>query len=168
MDIPFWLVNLGNKETDSSKARRLELTSGFYGVQLSLPFGYRTTRLSTNRSRTMSELRGKNTYNKNNHSFCKFGLFRVEMHSLLSRPGSDNSISLWCKLRHTIDLSYHRSWFPFGDYCFIWHMFLFFETCTQPFCKRHYPVIVITITRQVLYTGKCTRLYILEIIKAWP
>ena len=44
--------------------------------------------------------------------------------------------------------------------------FLFFETCTQPFCKRHYPVIVITITRHVLYTGKCTRLYILEIIKA--
>ena len=44
--------------------------------------------------------------------------------------------------------------------------FLFFETCTQPFCKRHYPVIVFTITRHVLYTGKCTRLYILEIIKA--
>ena len=35
-------------------------------------------------------------------------------------------------------------------------------------CKRHYPVTVITITRHVLYTGKCTRLYILEIIKAWP
>ena len=32
--------------------------------------------------------------------------------------------------------------------------FYFFETCTQPFCKRHYPVIVITITRHVLYTGK--------------
>ena len=46
--------------------------------------------------------------------------------------------------------------------------FYFFETCTQPFCKRHYPVIVLTITRHVLYTGKCTRLYILEIIKAWP
>ena len=46
--------------------------------------------------------------------------------------------------------------------------FLFFETCTQPFCKRHYPVIVITKTRHVLYTGKCTRLYILDIIKAWP
>ena len=44
--------------------------------------------------------------------------------------------------------------------------FLFFETCTQPFCKRHYPVIVNTITRHVMYTGKCTRLYILEIIKA--
>ena len=42
--------------------------------------------------------------------------------------------------------------------------FLFVETCTQPFCKRHYPVIVITKTRHVLYTGKCTRLYILEII----
>ena len=26
------------------------------------------------------------------------------------------------------------------------------------FCKRHYPIIVITITRHVLYTGKCTRL----------
>ena len=51
------------------------------------------------------------------------------------------------------------------------YFFYFFETCTQPFfCKRHYPVIVmvITITRHVLYTGKCTRLYILEIIKAWP
>ena len=46
--------------------------------------------------------------------------------------------------------------------------FLFFKTCTQPFCKRHYPVIVITITRHVLYTGKCIRLYVLEIIKAWP
>ena len=33
------------------------------------------------------------------------GLFRVKMHSLLLRPGSDNGISLWCKLRHTIDLS---------------------------------------------------------------
>ena len=43
--------------------------------------------------------------------------------------------------------------------------FYFFLTCTQPFCKRHYPIIVITITRHVLYTGKCTRLYILEIIK---
>ena len=44
--------------------------------------------------------------------------------------------------------------------------FYLFETCTQPLCKRHYRVIVITITRHVLYTGKCTRLYILEIIKA--
>ena len=43
---------------------------------------------------------------------------------------------------------------------------LFFETCTQPFGKRHYPVIVITITRHEMYTGKCTRLCILEIIKA--
>ena len=100
------------------------------------------------------------------------GLFRVKMHSLLLRPGSDNSISLWCKLRQTVDLSNYRSWFPFWDNCFVWlkflFLFLFFETCTQPFCKRHYPVIVITITRHVLYTGKCTRLYILEIIKAWP
>ena len=32
---------------------------------------------------------------------CK-GLFRVKMLSLLLRPGSDNSISLWCKLRHTL------------------------------------------------------------------
>ena len=46
--------------------------------------------------------------------------------------------------------------------------FLFFETCTKPFCKRHNPVIVITIRRHGLYTGKCTRLYILEIMKAWP
>ena len=99
------------------------------------------------------------------------GLFRVKMHSLLSRPGSDNSISLWCKLRHTIDLSNYRSWFPFWDLIVSFDLsfyFLFFETCTQPFCKRHYPVIVITITRHVLYTGKCTRLYVLEIIKAWP
>ena len=96
------------------------------------------------------------------------GLFRVEMYSLLLRPGSDNSISLWCKLRHTMELSNYRSWFPFWDNCFVWLKFLFFETYTQPFCKRHYPVIVITITWHVLYTGKCTRLYILEIIKAWP
>ena len=48
------------------------------------------------------------------------------------------------------------------------YILFFFETCTQLFCKRHYPVTVITITRHVLYTGKCTRLYILEIIKAWP
>ena len=40
------------------------------------------------------------------------------------------------------------------------YFLFFFETNTQPFCKRHYPVIVITITRHVLYTGKCTRLYI--------
>ena len=47
--------------------------------------------------------------------------------------------------------------------------FLFFWNLhTTFFCKRHYPIIVITITRHVLYTGKCTRLYILEIIKAWP
>ena len=42
------------------------------------------------------------------------------MHSLLLRPGSDNSIFLWCKLRHTIDLSNYRSWFPFWDNCFVW------------------------------------------------
>ena len=52
--------------------------------------------------------------------------FRVKMHSLLLRPGSDNSISLWCKLCHTIDLSNYRSWFPFWDDCFIWLKFLFF------------------------------------------
>ena len=46
------------------------------------------------------------------------GLFRVKLHSLLLRPGSDNSISLWCKLRHTIDLSNYRSWFPFWDNLF--------------------------------------------------
>ena len=53
------------------------------------------------------------------------------------------------------------------DLCFY---FLFFETFTQPFCKRHYPAIVITKTRHVLCTGTCNRtcLYIIEIIKAWP
>ena len=56
----------------------------------------------------------------------------------------------------------------FLDNCLVKLKFLFFETCTQPFCKRYYPVIVITKTRHVLCTGKCTRLYILEIIKAWP
>ena len=115
--------------------------------------------------------------NPQNYNFSQFynrkGLFRVKIHSLLLRPGSDNSISLWCKLRHTIDLSNCRSWFPFCDNFFVWlkfFIFYIFETCTQPSCKRHYPVIVITITRHVLYTGKCTRsrLYILEIIKAWP
>ena len=99
------------------------------------------------------------------------GLFRVKMHSLLLRPGSENSISLWCKLRHTIDLTNYGSWFPFWENCFVWLKFLFFyffKTCTKPFCKLHYTVIVISITRHVLYTGKWTRLYILEIIKTWP
>ena len=101
------------------------------------------------------------------NNFASKGLFRVKMHSFLLRPGSDNSISLWCKLRHTIDLSN----FLFGitvSFDLSFYFFFFFETCTQPFCKRHYPVIVITITRHVLCTGNCTRLYILKIIKAWP
>ena len=62
-------------------------------------------------------------------NICKFyskGLFRVKMHSLLLRPGSDNSISLWCKLRHTIDLSNYRTLFLFWDNCFVWLKFLFF------------------------------------------
>ena len=54
------------------------------------------------------------------------GLFRVKMHSPLLRPSSDNIISLWCKLRHTIDLYNYRSWFPFWDNCFVWLKFLFF------------------------------------------
>ena len=58
-------------------------------------------------------------------TFKRKGLFRVKMHSLLLRPGSDTSVSLWCKLRHTIDLSNHRSWFPFWDNCFLWLKFLF-------------------------------------------
>ena len=130
------------------------------------PFEFRTS-LSTSILLVSPEIR---TVARGRCSNYK-GLFRVKMHSLLLRPGSDNSISLWCKLRHTIDLSTYRSWFPFWDNCFVWlkfSYFIFFETCTQPFCKRHYPVIVITLTRHVLYAGKCTRLYILEIIKAWP
>ena len=57
------------------------------------------------------------------------------------------------------------------DNCFVWLKFVFFyflKPAHNFFCKRHYPIIVINITRHVLYTGKCTRLYILEIIKAWP
>ena len=74
------------------------------------------------------------------------------------------------KLRHTIDFPTTDLDFLFGiivtfDLSF-YFLFFFFETCTQPFRKQHYPVIVITITRHALYTGKCTRLYILEIIKA--
>ena len=34
-------------------------------------------------------------------------------------------------------------------------MFLFFETFTQPFCKQHFPAIVITKPMHVLYTGTC-------------
>ena len=67
---------------------------------------------------------------------------------------------LWCKVRYTIDISNYRSWFRFWDNCFVWLEFLFFETFTQPFCKRHNPVIVIIKTRHALYTGTCTRLYI--------
>ena len=99
-----------------------------------------------------------------------FGLKCILSYVLL-RPGSDNSISLWCKMRHTIDIPNYRSWFPFLDNGFVWLKFLFlffFKPAHNLFCKRHYPIIVITITRHVLYTGKCTRLYILEIIKAWP
>ena len=48
------------------------------------------------------------------------GEVQAQMHSLLSRPGSDNSISLWCKLRHTIDISNYWSWFPFLDNCLVW------------------------------------------------
>ena len=42
------------------------------------------------------------------------------------RPGSDNSISLWCKLRHTIDISNFWSWFHCLDNCFVWLKFLIF------------------------------------------
>ena len=98
-----------------------------------------------------------------------FGLKCILSYDLL-RPGSDNSISLWCKMRHTIDKSNYRSWFPFWDNCFVWLSFylFFFKPAHNLCCKRHYPIIVITITRHVLYTGKCTPLYILEIIRAWP
>ena len=46
------------------------------------------------------------------------------------------------RLRHTIDISNYISWVPFWENCLVWlkvFIFLFFETCTQPFCKRHYP-----------------------------
>ena len=94
------------------------------------------------------------------------------MHSLLLRPGSDNSISLWCKLRHTIDISNYWFWFPFWIIVSFDLRFLFFVTFTQPFCKRHYPAIVITKNKRRMFTVTCTRLYILlsfiEIIKASP
>ena len=48
------------------------------------------------------------------------------MHSVLLRPGSDNSISLWCKLRHTIAISNYWSWFPFLDDCIVWIKFFFY------------------------------------------
>ena len=55
------------------------------------------------------------------------------------------------------------------DICFY---FIFFLNFIQPFCKRHYPAIVITKTRHVLFTGTCRCLYILlpfiEIIESWP
>ena len=69
-----------------------------------------------------SEFNTSEMWNDDNYwipFFHRKGLFRVEMHSLLLRPGSDNSISLWCKLRHTIDLSNYRSWFAFWDNCFV-------------------------------------------------
>ena len=49
-----------------------------------------------------------------------FGLKCILSYVLL-RPGSDNSISLWClKMPHTIDISNNRSSFPFWDNCFVW------------------------------------------------
>ena len=36
-----------------------------------------------------------------------FGL-KCILSYVLFRPGSDNSISLWCKMRHTIDISNYR------------------------------------------------------------
>ena len=59
--------------------------------------------------------------------------------------------------------------FLFGiivSFDFSFYFYFFLKPEHNLFCKRHYPVIVITTTRNVLYTGKCTRLYILEIIKA--
>ena len=90
------------------------------------------------------------------------GLFRVEMHSLLYVPVQ--TIVSPCDAKCVTPLIY-----PSTDLDFLFGMivsfdlsfyFLFFETCTQPFlltalshhCNYH-------ITRHVLYTGKCTRLY---------
>ena len=83
---------------------------------------------------------------------------RDKMHSLLLRPGLHNIISLWCKLCHTIDIHIcnYRSSFPFWDKCLVFIFFIFLETSTQRFCKRHYVVVVITKIRHVLYAGTCT------------
>ena len=100
------------------------------------------------------------------------------MHSLLLRPGSDNStcIYLWCKLRHAHDISNYRSWFPFLDNCIVWLMilfFYFFQSFAQPFFVNGI-IPPLLLPKQDIYCTLVhvrTRLYILlpfiEIIKAW-
>ena len=56
-----------------------------------------------------------------------------------------------------IYLSKYWSWFPFLDNCLVWLNFLFFVTFTQPFCKRHYPAIVITNVHSYMYTSGVAR-----------
>ena len=72
------------------------------------------------------------------------------------RPGSDNSISLWCKLRHTIDISNFWYWFHCLDNCLVWLKFLIF--CIKPshnlFVNDIIPPLLLPKTRQ-----ECTQLY---------